>query len=326
MSLVKNIKQMNENIIFFVEKAAMNIADGGFNKMNISDLSDRITLSTQEIVNINKLTSDIMHDNDHKGNAINKYGLVKPTVPSGLCYPDKEINELVIEKMWNIICSRELYVFYTQEQLQFLANSACRHDYNELMKLLNFSTIDETTNMVNLTLYDVILLVDDNASMNFYDDTNNMHFFDIVKENIKIIYHLYNIMDSDGINIRFLNSTETGDGVNTIDELNDILKCVYSTGITSIENGLEKKIFNDILLHSLHTNEISRPIMIIILTDCNDNIDQKIVNVISKYKDICSKTKYGRGAITVSLMQSNKYDPSAMLNKWFYNKSKLSVI
>jgi hypothetical protein len=79
----------------------------------------------EEITRITRITQQKYINQNREG------GLVKPNVPDGINY---EINKLVVEKLWRIICIKELHAFYTQEKLQTLVNRVCKHNYQILMK------------------------------------------------------------------------------------------------------------------------------------------------------------------------------------------------
>lgn len=267
MNYINNLKNIdklttiNKLIYEKTQKATIHIAEGGFNKLNISSLESR-NLTEQENNNINQKILDLK-------TTIYESKLKKPDVPIGACYPNEKINELVVEKMWNNMCSNKYDNFYTQNQLQYLVNCACKHNYIELSDMLNIS-IDETTDISILGLYDIIVLLNDNLEMKEYiNNTENVTKFNFGKELVKTIYNLYNFIDVDGINIRFVNSLEDSDGVHMA-ELNYVLDHVFPTGSERIENSFKKKIIDDIIEPLSKDGAFARPILVIIIT--NDDV------------------------------------------------------
>ena len=82
--------------------AKADVAIVGFNKMNIDALKSIPDITETELSDIRTTTTKVSHE--YIGKEKNKYKLVKPLVPNGPEYPNREVNYLVTEKMWRIVC------------------------------------------------------------------------------------------------------------------------------------------------------------------------------------------------------------------------------
>lgn len=314
MGLGKKLGQLNKATDQQLASAALPVAEGGFNKMNLSTLPPSAPLTAKDISDISQVASEA--HSDYVGKEHNTSGLVKPTVPTGTQYPNYEINKLVVEKMWRIICLKRLHAFYTQEQLQTLVNRACRHDYVALMKMYNLPTIDMTVDLSVLGLYDIVLLADDSGSMDTFEKKEEMTRYELLKEVLKTIGFWASLLDADGVVLRFLNSNMEGNGLSSSKEVDDIIKKVSPSGCTPTGESIETKILDKMVLPFLKSGELGRPVLVITITDgfpyrqYTDDKDanikiakQRVVDAILRCKNECTKSKYGENAMAFSFAQ-----------------------
>ena len=137
MGLGSKLGQFNAASSQQLQGAKAPVSQGGYNANNLPALQPSPPMTQVEVQDVRQVAYTAQSDYLRKeqqdrntGHQVNTNGLVKPTVPTGSQYPDPEVSNMVVEKMWRIVCLKELHSFYTQEQLQALVDRACRHDYS----------------------------------------------------------------------------------------------------------------------------------------------------------------------------------------------------
>lgn len=214
-----------------------------------------------------------------------QWGLLR--TPNGPEYPNYEISALVVEKMWRIVCLKELQSFYTQQQLQTLVDRACKHDYRTLMNTWELPTIDMTVDLAVLGLYDIVLFLDDSGSMETFEPKENMSRFSILSEVVKTIGFWASLMDSDGVVVRFFNSNVEGNGVSSLAEIQSLFQTVKPSNSTPMGEELDNKIFSKVVNPYLSTGTLNRPVIVVTITDGIPNNEQRVIDTIKKCKDAC---------------------------------------
>lgn len=304
MGLSKKLGQLNTNANTQSQYASQPLAQGGYNSNNIQNLPVAQPLNDNEKAHLKKLESEAYTDYSTNYVPTNLNGLAKPFVPSGPEYPCGEISSLVVEKMWRIVCLKGLYSFYTQGELQNLVNRACKHDYRILQTQWGLPTLDMTTDLAVLGLYDIIIFADDSGSMSITEpNEDNMSRFDIMKNVIGTIGFWSTLMDSDGIVVRFFNSSIEANGIGNIQDVSKLFNQTRPNGGTPMGRNLKSKLFEKIIYPVAQANELARPVLIITITDGIPDSKSDVVNTIKEIKNYFSKTKYGPNGVAFSFAQ-----------------------
>jgi len=304
MGLGKKLGQLNSYANIQTQNAQQPLSIGGYNSQNILSLPVAQPLNSNEKNIIKILEVEAINDYTQHSIPTNINGLVKPLVPKGIEYPYEEISSLIVEKMWKIVCLKGLYLFYTQEELQQLINKACKHDYKILQLQWNIPTLDMTTDLSVLGLYDIVIFADDSSSMSLREPKeDNMTRFDIMKNVIETIGFWSTLMDYDGIVVRFFNSSIEANTIGNALDISQLFNSVSPNGSTPMGNNLKSKIFDKIIYPMIQTNELIRPVLIIIVTDGVPDSQQDVINNIIKIKNYFTKTKYGSNGIAFSFAQ-----------------------
>lgn len=304
MGLAKKLGSVNTATSQQLSGAHASVADAGYNHNNIPSIPILPQMSTSEIQDVRQVTLSAQEDVNRIRSSLNTLGLVKPTIPSGRDYPNSEISSLIVEKMWRIVCLKNLFAFYTQHQLQELVNRACRHDYRTLQREWNLPTLDMTADLAVLGLYDIVVFADDSGSMKDLEpNEDNMSRFDILNQVLKTVGFWSCLMDSDGIVLRFFNSLEEGNGLSTMTSVDKIMKKVKPNGFTPMGEEMKNKILNKIVYPIMNSNGLNRPVLIITLTDGIPQNERIVIETIVECKNACSRTKYGENAVAFSFAQ-----------------------
>ena len=309
MSLAKKLGQLNRKTEEQIQYAQQPLSTGGYNSNNIVNLPVAKPLNEYDKSCLKSLEEDACRDysqNSYIGKNLpqNSNGLVKPIVPSGDGFPSAEISTLIVEKMWRIVSLKGLYPFYSKDELQNLVNRACKHDYNSLKSLWEFPSIDMTTDLAVLGLYDIVIFADDSTSMTITEpNEDNMNRFDIMKTVIDTIGFWSTLMDPDGIVVRFFNSDIEGNGIGNKKDVLNLFNKVKPYGSTPIGKNLKEKVFNRIIQPLIMDKKLSRPVLIIIVTDGIPDSKPDVINSICEIKSFCSKSSYGSNAVAFSFAQ-----------------------
>lgn len=305
MGLGKKLGQYNANSNTQIQYASQPLASGGYNTNNIQTLPVAQPLDNNDKSYLKNLEAEAYQDYSTVSNTnVNTFGLVKPYVPKGSEYPCEEISSLIVEKMWRIVCLKNLYAFYSQDSLQELVCRACKHDYRILQSQWCLPTLDMTTDLAVLGLYDIVIFADDSGSMSTREPKeDNMTRFEIMKIVIETIGFWSTLMDPDGIVVRFFNSKVEGNGIGSLSDVSKIFNQVRPSGSTPMGKNLKSKIFDNIIYPLAQTNELARPVLILTITDGVPDSQSDVINSIIEIKNFCSKTKYGSNAIAFSFSQ-----------------------
>jgi len=303
MGIASKLGQKNAQASSHSKSALTPLSEGGYNCNNVPTLQSTPPMTQGELQDIRevKMKTQLGYQNREQ----NMYGLVKPYVPQGPEYPDIETSMLVVEKMWRIVCLRELHAFYTQERLQEYVNRACKHDYRALKREWEIPSVDAAVDLAVLGLYDIVILADDSTSMSWDDENENIPRWEVLKEILKTIGFWSTLMDPDGVVVRFLNKKIGADG-NGLRGLNDVQslfsKCRPNGG-TPLGRAIKNEIYENIVAKQLKNNELERPVLLMTITDGSPNNEDNVFRAIIDIVNDFGKSKYGKYGMAFSFSQ-----------------------
>lgn len=308
MGLGKKLGQLNTTTNSQLETAKVPVSEGGYNASNVPTLRPASAITHSEVTTIQTLSAEAR--TEYTGREMNRYGLVKPRTPDGSAFPNRDVSQLVVDKMWRIVCINELHAFYTQDQLQTLVDRACKHDYRTLQMIWELPTIDMAVDLAVLGLYDIVLFLDDSGSMAYHEPTEGMKRFDLLKEITRTCAFWGTLMDPDGIVVRFFNSSVEGNGLSSVKDVDDLFLRVSPSGTTPLGRELENKILNRMVLPVLSSGGLSRPVLVITITDGEPDSKPDVVSAITKCRDAGMRSKYGSHMMAFGMCQVG-LDPKA---------------
>lgn len=297
-----------------------------------------VTLSAQQT---NASTTQILNTSGKPGPA--QYGLTKPRLedipkpPDQMTAFDDQIGQLVIDKIWNCIWYLEIAYFFTkqtkaektgkvasmtpQQRLQDKVNRATRHDYQICMELYKIPDIDTATDLAVLTLFDVVMLIDDSYSMRTtgvsdmsdvpgntedYDPTegevgNRISRWDLAILLAKVGAQVMTMFDDDGISLRFLNHTQGGDNISDHKKVADVFKRMTRPGGATPIGKAVGKIYREFLYDQLNTETLEKPVLVLTYTDGDSNDD--VVSAVRMVRAHTKRTSYGSRSVLFSFCQ-----------------------
>ena len=312
MGLTKQLQKENTGEAQILNSATLPIADGGYNSQNIPALASQqvAPLNSQELQHIRTVTQNAYNESNYLQSlpGANINNLQKPVVPIDGLNP--EISALVVERMWRIVCVRNLYNFYTDSSLQTLVNRACKHDWRLIQARFGVPTIEETVDMAVMGLYDIVFLIDDSGSMDISElSDDNLKRMQTARQIVSKIAFIATMTDPDGVVVRAYNDPKEGNGLSTVQQVDAYFDGLIPNNGTPSGSSLRQKIIDPIVKPLLLNNELHRPILIINVTDgvptVTPGIDEckELENVLLETKQMFKNSKYGEFGISFSFVQ-----------------------
>lgn len=114
------------------------------------------------------------------------------------------------------------------------------------------------------------------------------------------------LFDDDGVQVRFMNSSEQGNGIRTEQEVNDLVSRVRFSGLTPMGEKLRDKILQPLVLGPAKSGQLRKPVLIITVTDGHPTDDEKndIFHIIkTATRDLARNPHYGKGAVSYQFAQ-----------------------
>ncbi|KAE8145736.1 hypothetical protein BDV25DRAFT_62629 [Aspergillus avenaceus] len=209
------------------------------------------------------------------------------------------------------IQEKNLQNFYPPEKLdrvvQSLANDAPAR-INNLVHEWAVPT-EVATDIIKLSLFDVILYVDDSGSIEFEERGVRK---EQLRQIIGIVATAASTFDQDGISVRFMNNMEVGDGIRNVDDVNMLVSRVRFAGLTPLGTSLKNKVLDPMVVGPARAGRLQKPVLVITITDgqpAGEPLDS-VANSIRYAVDEVSRTPFGRGAVSFQFSQVGN-DPKA---------------
>ncbi|CED85429.1 von Willebrand factor, type A [Phaffia rhodozyma] len=156
--------------------------------------------------------------------------------------------------------------------------------------------------LLKLSLFDVILLVDDSGSMAFEEGGERI---DDLKLILSRVAHASSLFDTDGIQVRFLNSNVEGNNITSEQGATQLLSQIRYSGLTPLGTSLDKKILQPLVLGPARAGRLEKPVLIIVITDGTPAGEPKdmVFRVITNASNELKRTRYGSDAISFQFAQ-----------------------
>ncbi|XHG01119.1 hypothetical protein AWENTII_004521 [Aspergillus wentii] len=202
------------------------------------------------------------------------------------------------------IQEKNLQCFYPPEKLERVLQGLANDAPAKVSKLTHEWSVpgEVAMDVMKLSLFDVILYVDDSGSIEFEEKGVRK---EQLRQIIGIVATAASTFDQDGISVRFMNSMETGDGIRDVEDVNRLVSRVRFQGLTPLGSGLRNKVLDPMVLGPARANRLEKPVLVITITDGqpagepHDTVANSIHYTISEL----SRTRYGRGAVSFQFSQ-----------------------
>lgn len=157
--------------------------------------------------------------------------------------------------------------------------------------------------IVKLALYDVILYVDDSGSMAFEENGERIDDLKLIINRVSFAAGLF---DDDGIQVRFMNSTQQGNGIKTPAQVEELIASIRFQGLTPMGRELNNKVLQPLVLGAAQAGQLRKPVLVIIITDGQPTGESQrdISNIIlTASRTLQQNPRYGKGALAFQFAQ-----------------------
>ncbi|KIV93229.1 hypothetical protein, variant [Exophiala mesophila] len=159
------------------------------------------------------------------------------------------------------------------------------------------------SDIVKLALYDVILYIDDSGSMQFEENGERI---DDLKLILSRVAYATSLFDDDGIQVRFMNSPEQGNGIRNEQQVTEMVSRTRFSGLTPMGRELQNKILGPLVLGAARSGALKKPILVITITDGQPTGESSadLARIIRNASDeLARNPRYGKGALAFQFAQ-----------------------
>ncbi|KAJ9613569.1 hypothetical protein H2200_003511 [Cladophialophora chaetospira] len=159
------------------------------------------------------------------------------------------------------------------------------------------------SDIVKLALYDVILYIDDSGSMQFEENGERIDDLKLILSRVAFATSLF---DEDGIQVRFMNSPDQGNGIKSEQQVNEMIGRTRFSGLTPMGRELQAKILGPLVLQQARNGNLRKPVLVITITDGQPTGESssdvaKIIGAASS--ELARNPRYGKGALAFQFAQ-----------------------
>ncbi|GAA5827626.1 hypothetical protein JCM11251_001761 [Rhodosporidiobolus azoricus] len=215
--------------------------------------------------------------------------------------PTKDFN-LILQILEDGVKDQNLSAFYPPGSLKPLAERIVQT--GALSKIVQSwgLPLEIGMDLARLALFDTVLYLDDSASMRFEENGSRI---DELKNIAGKVATAAGLFDSDGIQVRWMNSKKTGEGFTNETQVVELINRVKWDRATPLGTSLEDRVLDPLVHKPAKKGKLKKPVLIVCITDgapTGEPVD-KVVKVIKESKRILEKTPYTADAVSFQLAQ-----------------------
>ncbi|OBT53337.1 hypothetical protein VE04_06477 [Pseudogymnoascus sp. 24MN13] len=156
--------------------------------------------------------------------------------------------------------------------------------------------------IVKLALFDIILYVDDSGSMQFEENGERISDLKLILSKVAFAASLF---DSDGIEVRFMNSDIQGNNIRNEAEVEQLISRVQFKGLTPMGTQLRNKVLEPLVVQKVRSNQLHKPILVITITDGQPagEASTAVFDAIRYTSGELARSPYGKGAVSYQFAQ-----------------------
>lgn len=157
--------------------------------------------------------------------------------------------------------------------------------------------------IVKLSLYDIVLYIDDSGSMQFEEGGDRINDLKLILSRVAYAASLF---DEDGIQVRFMNSDIQGNNIKNEEQVNQLIQRTQFKGLTPMGTELKKKVLEPLVLTPARSGQLRKPVLVIAITDGQPAGEPQgaVGNAIREAADELQRSpRYGRGAVAFQFAQ-----------------------
>lgn len=113
------------------------------------------------------------------------------------------------------------------------------------------------------------------------------------------------LFDDDGIQLRFMNSTEQGNGIRNEQQVNELIGRTRFSGLTPMGRELQNKVLGPLVLGPARSGQLRKPILVITITDGQPTGESPsdVARIIKNASDELARGRFGKGALAFQFAQ-----------------------
>lgn len=114
------------------------------------------------------------------------------------------------------------------------------------------------------------------------------------------------LFDDDGIQVRFMNSTDQGNNIRSEQQVTEMISRTRFSGLTPMGRELQNKILGPLVLQNARNGSLRKPILVITITDGQPTGESSadLAKIIKNASDELSRNpRYGKGALAFQFAQ-----------------------
>lgn len=114
------------------------------------------------------------------------------------------------------------------------------------------------------------------------------------------------LFDDDGIQVRFMNSTQQGNGIKTPQQVEQLISSIRFQGLTPMGRELQNKVLQPLVVNAAQSGQLRKPVLVIIITDGQPTGESQrdISNIIlGASRALQQNPRYGKGALAFQFAQ-----------------------
>ncbi|GAA6043224.1 hypothetical protein JCM8097_000337, partial [Rhodosporidiobolus ruineniae] len=215
--------------------------------------------------------------------------------------PTKDVSA-VLRVLEDGVKDQNLYYFYPPGSLKPIAERIVQTGALTKIGAIWKTPLEITMDLARLALFDTVLLLDDSASMQFYEKGARIDELKNIVGKVSIAAGLF---DADGIQIRWLNSKKEGNGFTTEAQAIELINRVKWDRATPLGTALRYKVLDPLVHKPAKKGKLKKPALVICVTDGAPTAEpqDEVVRAIKESKDLLSKTPYTTDAVSIGFAQ-----------------------
>jgi len=209
---------------------------------------------------------------------------------------------MITQLLYDCVRDQKLQAFYPQGSLESLAARIVQAGVLNRLAAEWRLPKEVAMDCVKIALFDVVLYLDDSGSMRFEEGGSRIDDLKLVLGRVAFATSLF---DTDGINVRFMNSNEQGDHITSEAQASQLVQRIQFSGLTPLGTSLQNKILGPMVLQPAMSGQLRKPVLIITVTDgapAGENRWQ-IVTTIKNAVNQLRNTRYGPDTISFQFAQ-----------------------
>ena len=114
------------------------------------------------------------------------------------------------------------------------------------------------------------------------------------------------LFDDDGVQVRFMNSMEQGNGIRNEQQVTEMIQRVKFSGLTPMGTQLEQKILQPLVLGPARSGQLHKPVLVIAITDgqpAGESQDTVFKVIRSANEELSRNPRAGPGAVSFQFAQ-----------------------